>query len=94
MMYGDGFYGGFGIIGGLFMLVFWVLVAIAIVSFIRMLLFSRCPDGKCGGRHGFFSGYSEEDSAFTILKERFAKGEIDKTEYLERKKTLEEGTKK
>lgn len=30
------------------------------------------------------------DSAMTILKERYARGEISREEYMERKKTLEE----
>jgi putative membrane protein len=37
------------------------------------------------GRHGGSPG----DSAAQILKERFARGEIDKAEYEERRRTLE-----
>lgn len=65
---------GIGIFGGLFMLVFWVLVIWLIVSLVR------------GGFGRENSGKS--DSALDILKERYARGEISKEEFEEKSQLL------
>lgn len=65
--------GWFG--GGLMMIVFWVLLVVFIVWIVR----------EIGGRNS----HSRFDSnALEILKERYAKGEIDKKEFEEKKKDL------
>jgi putative membrane protein len=77
-MMGPGMMGGFG--WGWFMpiimIVFWGLVIWGIVALIRGL---STPDS---GRS------TQADSALEILKRRYARGEITKQEYEERKKDL------
>jgi putative membrane protein len=67
--------GGSGMFGGLMMLVFWgVVIALA---FIAARWFTDRRSG--GGR----------SDAMEILKERFAKGEIDEDKFEKRKTALE-----
>ncbi len=76
----DGFGHGWGmgwgwIIGiGILVLVVWLIVKVINQS-------NRPPTGGTGGG-------SSEKSALDILKDRYAKGEIDKEEFEERKKDL------
>ncbi|MBI4304571.1 MAG: SHOCT domain-containing protein [Chloroflexi bacterium] len=78
-MMGPGMMGGFG--GGWFMLVlmviFWGLVIWGIVALVRGI---ASPSGGESSRQG--------DSALEILKRRYARGEISKEEFEERKKDL------
>lgn len=80
-MYGlyDG-YGGWGagsmmgwVGGGIMMIVFWALFIALIVWVVR----------EAGGRHSH-----SRSQALDILKERYAKGEIDKEEFESKKKDL------
>jgi putative membrane protein len=66
--------GGFGLMH----LLWLALVVLAIVALVR-LTFGR-------GARGFIR--PEEDRALAILRERFARGEIDKAEFEERKRDL------
>lgn len=65
---------GTGVFGGFWMLIFWVAFIIFIVWIVRE------ASGKKA--HG-------KSKALDILKERYAKGEIDKKEFEEKKKDLE-----
>lgn len=83
MMY-HGWYGGWGwgawLAMAILMLVFWGIVAAAVVVFVRSL-----------GRHreDHSPGASaREDQASRILDERFARGEIDAEEYRSRRDLL------
>jgi putative membrane protein len=67
-------WGMWGIGMMLFMLVFWGLVAAGIVVAIRWL----AQQGKG----------SRSDAALEILRERYARGEIDREEFLARKRAL------
>ena len=71
--WGGNMMGWFG--GGIMMLVFWVLLIVFIVWMVREV------SGK--------NLHSQSGSnALEILKERYAKGEIDKKEFEEKKKDL------
>jgi putative membrane protein len=67
----------FGPVG---MILFWVLLVLLIILLIRGL-----RSGKVIGREGG----APTESALEILKKRYARGEINKEEYLEKKKDLE-----
>ena len=70
---------GFGF-GWIFMLAFWIIIIWAIVAFVRWVAMQ--------GRQGEMMPKGK--SALDILKERYAKGEIDKKEFEEKKKDLME----
>mgnify|MGYP001608030702 CR=1 FL=1 len=65
---------GMGGFGGFWMLIFWVDFVLFIIWIVRQVSGGN-TDGK--------------SKALDILKERYAKGEIDKKEFEEKKKDLE-----
>ena len=70
---------GFGAMGGfswIFMILWWALIIAGIVAIIKWLM------SQSDRNHG------RDKSPLEILKERYAKGEIDKREFEERKKDL------
>src|SRR3989338_5599286 len=67
--------GFFGFFGMLIMIIFWVLVIVAIVALIRWLMIQSQGSGR-------------SNHAFDILKERYAKGEINKEEFEAKKQDL------
>lgn len=73
MMMGN-FGAGGGWLGFIFMLVFWGLIIVGIFYLIKAI--SQGQNGRSG------------QSAIDILKERYAKGEIDKKEFESMKKDL------
>ena len=74
-MMGYGGLNGFGLLGWLPMLLFWILIILGVVALVRYL-------GGSGKRT------SEDKSSLEILKERYAKGEIDKKESEQMKKDI------
>ena len=70
---------GMGWFGGVFMIVFWILILVGLVFFIRWLVQST-RGGQAGG--------SSSNRALEILKERYARGDIDKAEFEEKRKIL------
>jgi len=67
-------FGGFGGFGFIFMIIWWVLIVAGIVALVKWLM-NQGRDGS-------------SKSALDILKERYARGEIDKNEFENRKKDL------
>lgn len=74
-----GMTGGFGF-GGIFMILWWVLVIAGIVALVKWLVSSSGAGGRSGG----------DSKALDILKERYARGEIDEQEFQKRKVDLKE----
>ena len=66
---------GFGLLGWFFMIIFWLLIILGVVALIRYL-------GSAGRSN------DKEKAPLEILKERYARGEIDKKEFEEKKKDL------
>ena len=79
---GPGMMGGWGMgwFGGIFMMIFWVLILVGLVFLIKWLIQStsrgKLEEGGGAGR------------ALDILKERYARGEIDKAENKTKKADL------
>jgi len=74
---------GFGF-GGIFMLLFWGLIIWAIFALVRGGMGHGCG-GHGGSSH---DSLKRDDSALDILKECYAKGDISKEEFEEKKKDL------
>lgn len=77
MMHGYGMTGGFGFGGG-FMILWWVLIIVGVVVLVKWLTTSFGTRNRSGGG----------STALDILKERYARGEIDEQEYQKRKSDL------
>ena len=78
-----GHMGGFGFgFGWIFMLLFWGLVIWAIFALARGFSGHGCCGGHNHGEH------KRDSNALDILKERYAKGEINKEEFESKKKDL------
>ena len=79
--YGNMMGWGFGF-GWIFMFIFWGLIIWAIFALVRGVSGHGCC-GHGGKGHG-------EKTPLDILKERYAKGEINKEEFESKKKDLEQ----
>ena len=71
--------GGMSWFGMIWMALFWILIVLGIVVLIRWLM--RSDSGRRARM---------EESALEILKRRYAKGEIDKEEFEEKRRDLVE----
>ena len=82
--YGDGYgmgYGGYGFFGP-----FDLIIHILVIVFIVWVVFAVLRGFGIIGRGKRWNWHSH--NALSILNERFAKGEIDKAEFEERRKAL------
>jgi len=62
--------------GGLWMLIWWALIIVGIVFLVRWIIQQSSRIGR-------------DKSALDILKERYARGEISKEEFEQRKQDIE-----
>ncbi len=76
---GDGLGGGFGMLGMLLMALLWLLFAVALVWIVRAV-WDRGAVREGPGR--------PPESPLEILQRRYARGEIDRAEYEEKRKDL------
>lgn len=75
--YGGYGMGGYGLWGGLVMLLFWGVIIVLVVTVVRWLIESRHP-----------RIHEPSNRALEILEERYARGEIKREEYLQRREDL------
>ena len=79
-MWGDLGWGsgwGWGMIGAMHMVLWWVLIILGIAVLAKWLISSGARDGRSTG-----------GNALEILKERYARGEIGKDEFEQKKRDL------
>ena len=78
---GPGMMGGWGMgwFGGMFMMIFWVLILVGLIFLIKWLIQTT---------NRVKSDFGNGNSALQILKERYARGEIDNAEFEEKKKVI------
>jgi len=76
--------GGMSVFGGILMMVFWVAIIVGIVLLVVWLTRQVASRNITGGGQG--SGNA--DTAIDILSQRYARGEIEKAEFDEKKKDL------
>ena len=79
-----GFFNGYGWVGSAFMILLWGLLCLLLIFGIVAGIVSlvRAFPGR-GSRSG------EKTTALDVLHERYARGEIGRDEYLERRRDLE-----
>jgi len=76
-------YWGTGWFGLIFMVVFWILVIVGLVALIKWLFHAARGERTSNG-----SASSSGSRALDILKERYARGEIDKAEFEAKKRDI------
>jgi len=79
--------GAMGIVGWVVMALFWGLVVVALVAAIRWLIRA----GDRGGAAPAVPPAVRPDDPLEILRQRYARGEIDDEEFERRRKTLTGG---
>jgi putative membrane protein len=79
MMPGMMGYWGYGWFGGIFMILFWILFLVGLIYLVRWLVQSTGQNKTTG---------EASDRALAILKERYARGEIEQEEFETKKKDL------
>ncbi len=76
--------GGWGGFSWVFMILWWALIIVGIVALIKLIT----SQSRGGRGHEKPFGFAQGRSPLEILKERYAKGEIDKKEFEDKKKDL------
>jgi len=85
MMGNWGEFGGWGMgFGFFFMILFWLLIVLGIVALVRWLL----PQSQSGREQGT-ADKKRDKTPLEIVQERYARGEIDRTEYEQKKRDLQ-----
>ena len=78
-MWDGGWHGWF--VGPIMMIAFLVIAVVAVVLIVRWI-------GGSGQSSSTYHASPPHQSALDVLRERYARGEIDKDEYEERRRTL------
>jgi putative membrane protein len=78
---GSGMAGGYGM--GIFMIAFWVLILAGVFVLVKWLV--------KGSRGGHVDHMQSGSGALEILEERYARGEIDRVEFEQKKRDLRGG---
>jgi putative membrane protein len=73
-----GGYGGYGYGFGIFHMIIWIVILIAIVALVVWLMRSATGPGMPPRR----------STGLDVLEERYARGEINRDEYLQKKKDI------
>jgi len=73
---------GMGWFGPIIMIIFWAALILGIVALIRWLFVST--------RHPGHGPAQREDAALELLRKRYARGEIDREEFEQKRKDLAE----
>jgi putative membrane protein len=76
---------GFGGLGAIYMLVFWVII-IVLAIWLLSRLFPKAKDGA--SHHAQIQGGDSSESAVEILRRRYARGEISKDQYEEMRRDI------
>ncbi|WP_231493399.1 SHOCT domain-containing protein [Alicyclobacillus macrosporangiidus] len=76
---------GMGMMGFGFMSLYWILSALILIAGILLVLWAIV---RVVRRGSLSQNDKEHDHAVRLLKERYARGEIDREEYLQRLKDL------
>ncbi len=85
----NGFGSGFGWVGLLVMVLFGVIIVVGVVLVVRSLSNQNRGSEATRYREGEDRPPSERQaSALDVLEERYARGEIDRQEFLDRKSDL------
>jgi putative membrane protein len=89
MMGNWGEFGGWGMGFGFgFMILFWVLIVLGIVALVRWLL-QQSQSGRERGTADKAGDKTRDRTPLEIVQERYARGEIDRNEYEQKKRDLE-----
>ena len=80
--------GGFGYGMGPFGIIIWVLIMIAVVAVVVWLVRSIVVGGHHPMMHMMPPLGSRRSTGLDVLKERYAKGEINRDEYLAKKRDI------
>ncbi|MBI5870824.1 MAG: SHOCT domain-containing protein [Actinobacteria bacterium] len=84
----NGFDGGMSVFGGILMMTFWVALIVGIVLLVVWLTRQVAGGQVFSGGQTTGQVTGQTDTALDILNQRYARGEIDKAEYEEKKKDL------
>ncbi len=85
---------GYGIVGVIWMfismIIFLVFPIIVFIYFIKWILDERHHSKHYKGHKGYYYENTDDEEALSILKKRYANGEITKEQYDEMKKTIKD----
>lgn len=82
--WGNGYDSGAHLVGGIMMMIFWIVLIVAVVLLAVWLIRQTQTGGGAPPPPGVGGGETPLD----VLAKRYARGEIDKAEYEEKKRDL------